>query len=166
MFGIRMKSMPKTCEGCPIVCKRYSDTVEEIQYHCPITKKLCKSGYVNDNCPIKEEPDFYYLAYFYINSDGDFYVKKYLGMNDEYRLFLNINDAIDTIKKHFKTAIDSIKSEKHTRVKEYWEKLYNDPATWTNWLLDGGDELFNISEDLGNYGVEYSIRRVKFFEVK
>lgn len=159
--------MPKSCRSCPIVQKDFIMSSGKLSYHCPITRNVCSlDGDRNMDCPIKEEPDFYYLAYFYINSDGDFYVKKYLGINDEYRLFLDINDAIDTIKKHFKTAIDSIKSEKHTRIKDYWEKLYNDPKRWTNWILDGGDELFNISEDLGNYGVEYSIRRVKFFEVK
>ena len=168
MVKLVLSSMPKACSKCPIVDQGYSDTVKEVQYHCPITKKLCKFGNRNSDCPLEEEPDTYYLAYFEINTDGDFYVEYFKDLNYDYRLFTSPIKALSVINTHLKVAIDSFKSPtpRYDYVKEKMEKIYNTPDLWKLDLSAREDELFYISEDLGNYGIEYSIRKVKFFGVK
>lgn len=105
----------------------------------------------------------YYLAYFEINQDSDFYVELYKGLNYDYKLFENPVDAINTVKKHLKLAIDTFKTSKGVDyVKEAMEEIYNDPLTWEVEDTDQDEIIFLIDEGLGNYDINYSIRRVSF----
>lgn len=112
----------------------------------------------------KVQKPAYYLAYFEINQDKDFYVELYKDLNYDYKLFENPVDAINAVKKHLKLAIDTFKTSKGVDyVKEAMEEIYNDPLTWEVEDTDKDEEIFIISESLGNYDIEYSIRRVSFF---
>ena len=105
----------------------------------------------------------YYLAYFEINQDKDFYIKLYKGLNYDYKLFENPVDAINAVKKHLKLAIETFETSKGVEyVKEAMEEIYNDPLTWEVEDTDQDEEILVISRELGNYDIEYSIRRVSF----
>lgn len=109
--------------------------------------------------------DAYYLAYFKINQDKDFYVELYKGLNYDYRLFENPVEAIAVVKAHLKLAIDTFKTSKGVDyVKEAMEEIYNDPLTWEVEDTDQDEDIFYISENLGNYDIEYIIRRVSFLD--
>lgn len=105
----------------------------------------------------------YYLGYFKINQDNDFYVELYKDLNYDYKLFENPVDAIEAVKTHLKLAIDTFRTSKGVEyVKKAMEEIYNDPLTWEVEDTDQDEEIFYISKDLGNYDIEYSIRRVSF----
>lgn len=109
----------------------------------------------------------YYLAYFEINQDKDFYVELYKDLNYDYKLFENPVDAINAVKKHLKLAIDTFRTSKGVEyVKEVMEEFYNDPLTWEVEDTDQDEIIFLIDESLGNYDIKYEIRRVSFLDKK
>lgn len=113
----------------------------------------------------KTQKNAYYLAYFEINQDSDFYIELYKGLNYDYKLFENPVEAINTVKKHLKLAIDTFKSSKDIGyVKEAMEEIYNDPLTWEVEDTDQDEIIFLIDESLGNYDIQYCIRRVSFYK--
>lgn len=64
-----------------------------------------------------------------------------------------------------KLAIDTFKSSKDIGyVKEAMEEIYNDPLTWEVEDTDQDEIIFLIDESLGNYDIQYCIRRVSFYK--
>lgn len=105
----------------------------------------------------------YYLGYFEINQDSDFYVELYKGLNYDYKLFENPIAAINTVKNHLKLAIDTFRTSKGVDfVKKAMEEIYNDPMTWEVYDTNEDEDIFYIDRDLGNYSIKYVIRRVSF----
>ena len=103
----------------------------------------------------------FYLAYFEINHDGDFYFECYKDLNFDHALFETFDEAVDAVKKHLKLAIDTISSSRDIScMKEFLERLYTD----INWdALDKNDVYpLDIDTDLGNWDVRYYIKQVKF----
>ena len=103
----------------------------------------------------------FYLAYFEINHDGDFYFKCYKDLNFDHALFETFDEAVDAVKKHLKLAIDTISSSRDIScMKEFLENLYSD----INWDALDKDDVYplDIDEELGNWDVRYYIKQVKF----
>ncbi len=114
-----------------------------------------------------------YLAYFYINNDGDFYFEDYQKLNDRYVVFENLDKAIEVMRKHIKTAIDTFKTSKDRDLgyaKKLLEFIYNDANIWdgegVEGYFDDPDNTYYVyvNESAGNYDVEYKICKVKTYE--
>lgn len=113
----------------------------------------------------KVQKPAYYLAYFEINQDSDFYIELYKGLNYDYKLFENPIEAINAIKNHLKLAIDTFRTSKGVDyVKEAMEEIYNDDFTWEVYDTNEDEIIFIIDKDLGNYSINYCIRRVSFYK--
>ena len=103
----------------------------------------------------------FYLAYFEINHDGDFYFERYKDLNFDHVLFETFDEAVDAVKKHLKLAIDTISSSRDIScMKEFLENLYDD----IDWDALDKDDIYplDIDTDLGNWEVRYYIKQVKF----
>lgn len=113
----------------------------------------------------KTQKKAYYLAYFEINQDSDFYVELYKDLNFDYKLFETALEAINVVKKHLKLAIDTFRTSKNVEyVKKAMEEIYNDDFTWEVYDTDEDEIIFIIDKDLGNYDIKYVIRRVSFYK--
>ena len=109
--------------------------------------------------------NYAYLVYFEINQDKDFYVELYKDLNYDYKLLDSPVKAIDAVKKHLKLAIDTFRTSKGVEyVKEVMEEIYNDPLTWEVEDTDKDETIFLIDESLGNYDINYEIRRVSYID--
>lgn len=105
----------------------------------------------------------YYLAYFEINQDKDFYVELYRDLNYDYALFETAEAAVAAIKKHLKLAIDTFSSTKNKDyVKDYMEELYTDSTIWE--LHENHPDILHIDESLGNYDINYWICKVELIK--
>ena len=104
----------------------------------------------------------YYLAYFEINQDKDFYVELYRDLNYDYALFETAEEAVTAIKKHLKLAIDTFKTSKGVEyVKDLMEEIYTDPLYWE---LKSDNNILDIDEPLGNYDIVYWICKVELIK--
>jgi len=113
------------------------------------------------NTAKQESNKVYYLAYFKINADGDFYFEPYMGLNDDYMLFESPDEALEAIKRHLKLAIDTFarpwaESTKDSMVILY-DELFGDESEKFD---EESNTFFYIDTDRGNYGVTYFIKRV------
>ena len=109
----------------------------------------------------------YYLAYFKINVDGDFYFEPYKGLNDNYALFESPEEALEAIKEHLKLAIDTFARPKQwaESVKDSMANLYDELFGDESENFDEEtDTLFYVDTDWGNYSVVYFIKRVSFMK--
>ena len=94
-----------------------------------------------------------YLAYFYINNDGDFYFEDYQKLNYRYVVFESLDKAVEVMRKHIKTAIDTFKTNKDIGyAKKLLEFIYNDANIWDSEGTEGYfDDPDNYDENaVGN----------------
>lgn len=148
-----MKSRKEIINWINMILKNSKPNVEDKNYFNAIKEYLSKDRN-------------YYIAYFKINNDGDFYFRNYKDLNYTSRLFDSIEEAFDTIKHHLKYTIDTFENPENrdlSYVKNAMENAYDE-------LLGGlySDEVetgsFEINKELGNYEIYYSIKRIKFFK--
>lgn len=105
----------------------------------------------------------YYQLYVELNTDGDFYIEDFKNLNYKYTLFKNFNDALAVVHKHLKVAIDTFKTD---RKLDYVMETMID--AFDNYLLyeieNPTDLLYKMYEDMGNYSILYSIRKIDFYK--
>ena len=108
----------------------------------------------------------YYLLNVTIDQDSDFYIEHYKNLEfDDTILFNHLTNAIDTVKKHLKLAIDTFRTTKGVDyVKDAMEEIYNDPLTWEVEDSDDYEYILYIDRDLGNYSIKYTIKRVEVID--
>lgn len=117
------------------------------------------------------DKQFVYLASFKINQDSDFYIEDYKDLNWSDHLYRKFSDALEDIKHHLKRAIETFNDHgsgldyvKARMVDIYnsikWEEYYTDytDEEIEKNHLSNGSELFYVSEDLGNYEIEYIVK--------
>ena len=108
----------------------------------------------------------YYLLNVTIDQDSDFYIEHYKNLEfDDTVLFNYLSNAVDTVKKHLKLAIDTFRTSKGVDyVKDAMEEIYNDPLIWEVEDSDDYEYLLYIDRDLGNYSIKYTIKRVEVID--
>lgn len=105
----------------------------------------------------------YYQLYVQLDTDGDFYIEDFKNLNYKYTLFKNFDDALSVAHKHLKVAIDTFKSNKDINyVKDTIIDLFNEYLLYQ--IMDPDDILYEMYEDIGNYSILYSIRKVDFYK--
>ena len=112
-----------------------------------------------------------YLAYFEVNSDGDFGFTDYKNLNYHYKLFNTVDEAEEVIKKHFKTCIDTFRTSRDyiKHIKDDMLEVYNNPAWWERnpqWIKNNDymdDYIIDIWIPMGNQEVHYWVQRVDLF---
>lgn len=107
-----------------------------------------------------------YLLYVQINQDSDFYIKDFDNLNYKYTLFKTFDEALSIVHKHLKVAIDTFKSSKDL---DYVKETMID--AFENYLLYEisnpnlkDDLIYEMYENMGNYSILYSIRKVDFYK--
>lgn len=115
-----------------------------------------------------------FVAYFGFNSDGDFYFKDYKNLNMKTVTFSKVEDALEVMRLHFQTAIDTMSCEDckinkslFNEIKETGRELLA-----TEWkainskethIEDAGRMVWNspyvfaFNCDFGNYDFDYYI---------